>query len=177
MKSTSDKELLQRLAQGDGGALKVLFERYFPLLAAVGGKICRDQDVGKDVAQKVFIRIWEGRAHLSIHGDIKAYLRRMAVNEALGRERTESRRRSIREGIDVGSTVSPTVEESVIADETRARINDAVNRLPDKTREVFVLSRSEQLSYSEISEALDISIKTVEYHMGKALIELRNILK
>ncbi len=177
MKSTSDKELLERLARGDGSALKVLFERYFSLLAAVGGKICQDRDVGKDVAQKVFIRIWEQRADLRIHGDIKPYLKRMAVNEALGRERTESRRRSIREGIHANNTASPTVEESVIADETRARINEAVNRLPDKTREVFVLSRSEQLSYSEISEALDISIKTVEYHMGKALIELRKVLK
>jgi RNA polymerase sigma-70 factor (ECF subfamily) len=79
--------------------------------------------------------------------------------------------------MEVNDAVAPIAEDRVIAHETRKRINDVLKELPDKTRQVFLLSRSEQLSYAEISKALDISVKTVEYHMGKALIELRSALK
>ena len=177
MESTSDNELLERLRQGDGSALKVLFERYFSMLAAVGGRICRDGDAGKDVAQKVFISLWVKRGQINVDGALAPYLKRMAINEALGRQRKDSRRQVIRDGLQVVKTVSPSGEQQLLAEETMASIESGISKLPDKTREVFVLSRYEEMSYKEISETLNISVKTVEYHMGRALLELRRFIR
>jgi RNA polymerase sigma-70 factor (ECF subfamily) len=177
MKSASDKELLNQLARDKGEALKVLFDRHYAMLASVGTRILSDPDSGKDVAQRVFISLWDKRRTLNITGDLAGYLRRMAINDALGRQRTDQRRRAIKDGLSLAETSPSTAESELLAEEMREVINGAVRQLPDKTREVFVLSRYENLSYKEIAEALRISSKTVEYHMGKALIELRNALK
>lgn len=172
-----DKELLERLKNDDAEALKVLFYRHFNTLATIGQRMSGDIDEGKDIAQKVFIRFWEKRGDIVINESAISYLKRMAINESVAESRTRKRRQEIRGGMETASQTSETGETQVIQAETKETIMVAVENLPDKCREVFKMSRFEELTYKEISETLNISVKTVESHMGRALRELRGALR
>ncbi|RLD19202.1 MAG: RNA polymerase sigma-70 factor [Bacteroidetes bacterium] len=174
---TEDNELWQRIKRDDNDALKTLFYSHFKTLAAIGQRISGDPDEGKDIAQKVFIQLWEKRDTIHIEGDIRSYLKRMAINEALAQKRTVLRKQELQTNIEVANYVNPDGEEQVIAGELQESVDRAVEALPEKCGEVFKLSRYEDLSYKEIGETLNISVKTVESHMGRALRQLREALK
>lgn len=174
---TEDIELWQRIKRSDSEALKALFYKHFKALAAIGHRISGDPDEGKDIAQKVFIQVWEKRHTLDIEGDMLPYLKRMAINDALGQKRTAQRKQELQTNLEVSNHVDADGESNLIANDLRESVDRAVDDLPEKCGEVFRLSRYEDLTYREISETLNISIKTVENHMGRALRQLRTALK
>ena len=174
---TEDHELWQRIRRDDNDALKTLFYSHFKTLAAIGQRISGDPDEGKDIAQQVYIQVWEKRHTLDIEGDILPYLKRMAINEALAQKRTAERRQELQTNIEIVDRVNPDGEDMVMAEELQVSVVKAVADLPEKCGEVFKLSRYEELTYKEIGETLNISVKTVESHMGRALRQLREALK
>lgn len=129
----------------------------------------------EDLAQEVFVRFWEKRHSLQITSSLPGYLRRMAINEALGYLR---RNKLFTEELDpkTNTELSPDVEGQLLHSELEQQIRDAIDQLPPRCRTVFQLSRFEELTYQEIADQLDISIKTVENQMGKALKVLREQL-
>ncbi len=174
---TEDKERWQRIRRDDNDALKTLFYSHFKTLAAIGQRISGDPDEGKDIAQQVFIQVWEKRHTLAVEGDILPYLKRMAINEALAQKRTAQRKQELQTNIEIVDRVNPDGEDQVMVGELQESVDRAVAELPEKCGEVFKLSRYEDLSYKEIGETLNISVKTVENHMGRALRQLRDALK
>ena len=173
----SDEELYMRVKEDDREALRVLFYRHFKTSVAIGIRMVGEEDAGKDVAQQVFIRLWEKRTGLEIAGSMLAYIKRMTINEALAQRRTSVRRQELGEHVHTQVVSLPEGENRIREEQMQQQIDKAVDALPDKCREVFKLSRFEDLSYKEISATLNISIKTVENHMGRALRELRTALK
>ncbi len=174
---TEEKELWQLIKRDDPNALKTLFYSHFKTLSAIGQRISGDPDEGKDIAQQVIIQVWEKRQTLDIEGEILPYLKRMAINEALAQKRTAQRKQELQTNIEIADRVNADGEEEVIAGELQESVDRAVANLPEKCGEVFKLSRYEDLTYKEIGETLDISVKTVENHMGRALRQLREALK
>lgn len=136
-----------------------------------------DGNQAEDIAQEVFIKFWEKRHQLNIQSSIGAYLRRMAVNEGISYLRKQKRYEvdELKPGLHDGQDSS--MEEFFAGKELQKRIQQAIATLPPKCRLVFQLSRQEELSYKEIAQKLDISVKTVENQMGKALKTLRLLLK
>lgn len=155
-----------------------IFREYFSQLSYYALKLVRDQDSAKEIVHIVFINLWEKRESIKLDKPIRSYLYTSVHNRCLNHIRNNSKFLSE----DVGSLAflnelsdmdSPEIEKL----ETEQRINDAINKLPEKCRHIFKLSRFEDKKYSEIASDLGISVKTVEVQISKALKILREELK
>lgn len=134
-----------------------------------------DSHAAEEVVQQVFLRLWEKRDSITITGPVKAYLFSAIRNTAISQWRKETVRVDRETHY---STIRDTATEATDqARELERLYQQALDRLPERCREVFVLSRQQQMKYAEIAATLDISVKTVENHMGKALRILHQELK
>jgi len=178
MPDFDEKEILKLLKADDPGTVKQLFYQFYPFLCNTVFRILKDKALAEDLAQDTFFKFWEKRQDINIQTSLKAYLRRMAVNESLYYLR-KNKKFQKEEGIepsDIG-IATETVEDQLLHQELEDKISAAIKTLPPRCQEVFRLSRFEELSYKEIAAKMDISIKTVENQMGKALKLLRAALK
>jgi RNA polymerase sigma-70 factor (ECF subfamily) len=167
----SASELVQKICQGDEQSFTEAFDRYYPGLCYYADKYIHDTDESRSLVQQVFVDLWIKRNKLIIGQSIKAYLFKSVHNSALDylkHKRVESK--YLREAPPVPETIDENVIEEA---ELNARINLAIEGLPGKCREIFLLCRFEELRYSEIAEKLGISVKTVEMQMGIAMKKLR----
>lgn len=170
-------DILTQLRNGDKRALQVLFEQYYGGVCQVISRFINDRALVEDLAQEVFIRFWEKREQIVISTSVQAYLRRMAINEALGWLRRHQKFTEEPFLPDTGyGGHDESAEEQFVQAEMRQSVTDAIDTLPPKCRTVFQLSRFEELTYQEIADQMGISIKTVENQMGKALKLLRERL-
>jgi RNA polymerase sigma-70 factor (ECF subfamily) len=157
--------------------IELLFRQHYEGLGRYAFSILKDQSAAEDVIQKLFSTLWEKRESLQIM-DVKSYLYRAVHNFCLNdlkRSKHSNLHFEISDKLAIASTVYSN--QDVLQNELTQQIENAIDSLPEKCGEVFRLSRMNELSYREISEKLDISIKTVENHMGKALKLMRIELK
>ena len=178
MPQEDQQNILPRLKAGDQAALKQLFDTHYPSLCNTVYRMMNDRPTAEDVVQNVFIKLWEKRAHLEINSSIGAYLRRFAINEAISHMRKH--KKFISEPIEAGLPIQSAfqgAEEQLFEDEVQQQVARAIGELPPRCQTIFKLSRYEELTYKEIANQLDISVKTVENQMGKALKVLRLSLK
>lgn len=176
MLEQQQKELLQQLSANNKQALKVIFDEYYDMVFYAVYRIVSDKNTAEDLSQDVFMRLWEKRHQITINGSIGAYIRRMAINEGLGYLR-KHKKYGIEEIQDQHSPLICSGEDAYIDGELEQQIQQAIATLPPRCKTVFVLSRFEELSYKEISEKLEISPKTVENQISKALKIMRAALK
>lgn len=170
------ENLTDRLRTNDKTVLKELFDAHYKPVCATINRFVGERGVTEDLAQQVFIRFWEKRQQIDINISPGAYLHRMAVNEALAWLR--SKKNQPTEEVTPLTPFAPASdgEASYLHSELSDQVHQAIDALPPRCRAVFQLSRFEELSYQEIADRLDISIKTVEHQMGKALRVLRERL-
>jgi RNA polymerase sigma-70 factor (ECF subfamily) len=173
-----DAALLHRIRAGDEEAFDVLFRRYYQPLVAFTTALLKVRDIAEDVVQDVMLELWRRREALDMRESCRAYLFRAARNRALNELRHEEivRRAEPMALHEIAPAPAPAADEPVSTDELEVAIARAVTGLPVPLRECFEMSRRDGLKYSEIAQALDISIKTVEARMGRALRELRERL-
>lgn len=165
--------LLERVRSGDRSAFRVLFQAHYPDVCRTIHRYIVDPGLTEDLGQEVFVRFWNKREKIEVSSNLGAYLRRMGVNEALGYLRKKTRFQADELPIHLPGHVAANADEQLGVMELQDRINAAVAKLPARCRLVFELSRYEELSNREIAEQLEISIKTVENQMTKALKTLR----
>ena len=144
-----------------------LFREYFPPLMSFSRKILVDEDDAREVVQKVFISLWEKRGEIDLSTSLKSYLFTSVHNRSLNVIR-ERKKCSAEEGPELAGEwdVSAQIESM----ELEEKINEALESLPEKCRQIFELNRFDGLKYSEIATQLDISIKTVENQISKAFL-------
>jgi RNA polymerase sigma-70 factor (family 1) len=174
----SDQQNWQLISQGDKKAYEQVFMTWYQPLCNYACSIIKDIDEAEEVVQNVFFNIWNKRENLQISTSIKSYVYRAVHNDCLNKIKHGKVRTVYAD--DYRSTMSGGFHDSaqlLDAKELGKQINEAIAGLPEQCGLVFRLSRFENLKYSEIAEQLDISIKTVENHMGKALKILREQLK
>ncbi len=174
----SDALLIQQMKDGNKAAFEKLFHAHYEVLCRFGYKWVQDADQVEEIVQEVFVGIWEKRTSLNITGSFRSYLF-SAVRNACFNHIKHLKVRAEHQSY-VQATANPnleTADRQLEASELAKAINKAVNELPERCREVFRLSREEGKKYAEIAEELDISVKTVENQMGKALKTLRVELK
>lgn len=174
--SKDDDTLIERIQQSDEKAFQQLFHKYYPDIYRCALRILTDPGLSKDVAQEVFLNLWKLRATLNIRSSLRGYLIRSATNHSLNqlkkrRRTTELPNVSRSSENDVGRPDTLLNQQEI-----RETLRAGINLLPGKCRQVFLLSRYEGLSTREIAEQLNISPKTVENHMTKALRILRSKL-
>lgn len=169
---TSDRhEILTRLRTGDPGAMKDLFDQHYRPVCQTMRRYIADQSLIQDLAQNIFIRLWEKRGQLEIHTSIGAYLNRMALHEALGHLRRNLPEDPVEQLPD--HRLDAGADTLLLDEEIQEMARRAIDKLPPQCRIIFQLSRYEELSYREIADHLNLSVKTVENQMGKALRILR----
>jgi RNA polymerase sigma-70 factor (ECF subfamily) len=173
-----EEDVASLLNADDQNALNVLFEEYYSPLCLLAFKIVRDRDQAKDIVQEVFIKLWKSRHVLKITTSWKAYLKRATVNTALNYlESGYFQKKHPLEGADLSFYSGTTADEQHAYNELKKRSDEAIENLPLRTRTIFVLIRSDEMSYKEVAETLGISLKAVEKEMMKALQLLRTALR
>ncbi|WP_116124496.1 RNA polymerase sigma-70 factor [Lewinella sp. IMCC34183] len=174
----TDTELFASLRDGAPGALDELFRRYYVDLCRVSVRFVADGAAAEDIVQETFTRLWTKR--LSLPPDtqsVGAYLRRAVRNRSLNYLR-DRKRIPVDDGElpELAADLEQQPGARLESAETRQRINHAIDRLPERCRLVFVMSKLEHMSHREIADALDISVKTVENQMTRAYKFLREWL-
>lgn len=174
-----DRALLGQMRAGDASAFAVLFERYYDALCAFAGGYAASEAEAEEIVEDVFVRVWELRERLEVRESLKTYLYTATRNRALNRLRDDRvRLRRIAEAAEDAAPPGmgqpmPAVDEELHAAEFARAVERAVAHLPERTRQVFLMHRQHGLSYAEIGAVLEISPKTVENLIGRALRELR----
>lgn len=169
----ADRELQQRLRAGDEGAFDSLFRTHYAHLVRMAESIVRESSLAEEIAQEVMLELWRRRESLEVEQSFRAYLIRSTRNRALNYVRHQqvvAREAAI---ASLDSPSSPSGEDEMLGAELEGAIREAIDGLPEKAREVFRLSREQNLKYAEIAAVLEVSVKTVEKRMGQALAELR----
>jgi RNA polymerase sigma-70 factor (ECF subfamily) len=157
----------------DQDSFERLFREFFPPLMAFARKILVDEDDAREVVQKVFISLWEKRQEVDLSTSLKSYLFTSVHNRSLNVIRDRKKFSSAEVPEVAGEWDVSTQIESM---ELEGKIMEVIGSLPEKCREVFELNRFEGMKYSEIAAHLNISVKTVENQMSKALKILREKL-
>jgi len=151
-----------------------LFRDHFEALSRLAMKYIGDFDTSKDIVHEVFTSFWQKIDSLPADTQYKSYLFTAVRNKSFNHLRDQKKHLDI---VDAETQESPEREDSIETKELAREIDYALNLLPERCREVFELSRFEGMKYGQIADELNISVKTVEGQMSKALRLLREHLK
>lgn len=172
------EQLIITLKAGDINAFEMLFRTFYQPLCNYAYTFVQDRDEAEEIVQNTFLNVWEKKDNLSIHTGVKPYLYAMVRNACLNVIKHEKvKQQHVAIELVVAEKSADSVTRTVVAAELETRISQAMNKLPEQCRLVFKLSRFEELKYAEIAEQLNISVKTVENQMGKALKIMRDQLR
>lgn len=177
MTTIPEDKLLTALNQGEEWALDSLFRAHYTYLCQAVFRVIGDRNLAEDLVQEVFYDMWRKRASLRIHQSVRAYLKRAAINRTLNYIRDQKMIIDDETALpyDLASNQSGAVQLMEAA-ELKQHIEAAIGELPHRCRMIFGLSRFEEMTNRQIAEQLNISIKTVENQMTKALRILREKL-
>jgi RNA polymerase sigma-70 factor (ECF subfamily) len=151
------------------------FHEYYEALHRYAFSLIRDSEEAKDIVQQVFIKFWEKTEDLEVHASVKSYLYRSVYHQCLNKVRDQKVRLRHAAGVLKENTEAVFLDETV-AKETQARILQAIESLPAQCGIIFKKSRFEEKKYGEIAAELNLSVKTVEAQMSKALKLMREKL-
>lgn len=162
----------------DENAFEQLFKAHFNALHAYAFSILKDEPAAEEIVQNLFLRLWERKGKLEEQLSIKAYLYKSVYHDSLNYIRHQKVRSRYTEYAIYNSKDKLMQDASATTElgELQRNIDKALNELPQQCRTIFQMSRFEELKYREIATQLNISVKTVENQMGKALRILRSKL-
>jgi RNA polymerase sigma-70 factor (ECF subfamily) len=178
LKSESeDTNLLLNIKQGDSHSFELLFRRLYPKLCAYAQKFLHDTNDSKEVVQELFLNIWKNRDRIDESQSLTSYLFISTKNRCLNLLETKKNRSKHAELLWYlyvqESTENNNAFQQLVVNDLEKNLNIAVDHLPKECKRIFELSRYEGLKYQEIAQQLNISIKTVETQMSRALTKLR----
>lgn len=163
---------IERLKKGEEDAYKHLIDRYHHRLFLYANSLANDRCQAEDIVQNVFIRTWEKRHSLRANLTLKGFLYKSVRNEFIDQYR---KKRAI---TALEKKYFEELDKFVEKDEDffeklLSLVYREIQNLPPKCRKIFLMSKQQGFSNLEIAEHLDVSIKTIEYHITKAFSLLR----
>ena len=172
-----NKILIEKLKDNDASAWRQIVDLFSDQLFAYALSLCSDRDLASDIVQHVFITVFETRHNLNPDYSLKSYLYRSTYNKFVDDFRKKKSMSALHEQyyFMLNQYISNTSDENL--SKRLKRMNLMIDKLPTKTKTIFNLSKQSGLSNIEISESLNISIKTVEGHITKAFKLLREGVK
>jgi RNA polymerase sigma-70 factor, ECF subfamily len=173
-------ELFEQIKAGDQKALEHLFAVYFPRLNDFAKKVVKDGGISEDIVQEVFVKVWESRAEIEVI-NLEAYLFRLVRNRCIDYIKHLRVVNNRMHEIQIESKYEELYRIDFMGDEPyllienelKLKIEKTIESLPDRCREVFIMSRVTGLKNKEIAEKLNINIKNVERHLNRALQSFR----
>ena len=173
-------ELFDQVRTGDQKAFELLFSIYFARLNDFAKNVVRDDFISQDIVQEVFVKVWESRSSIE-SVNLEAFLFRLVrnrcidyikhlkvVNNRMQKIHISSKYEELYRIDFIGNEPYVMIEE-----ELKIKIEKTIQGLPDRCREVFILSRMDGLKNKEIAEQLNINIKNVERHLNRAMQSFR----
>ena len=170
----SEDRMIASLAERDERTFEQVFKTHFKNLHAYAYTILKDDMLSEELVQNIFFKLWERPEKLNISGSIAAYLYRAVYNESLNHlKHLKVRSKYESHAVHQLKNETDSASKRIMLKELERKLDVALQELPEQCRTIFQLSRFEELKYREIAERLEISPKTVENQMGKALKLLR----
>lgn len=174
----TDQAVFLAIQSGQTIAFEMLFKTYYQPLCRYANSFLKDPDETEEIVQAAFIGLWEKRKTISIESSLKSYLYRAIRNSCLNQLKHEQvKQRYMAQEAVKEEVHSQPADHLSIHSELEEKIKAAIQTLPDQCRLIFTMSRFEELKYQEIADQLNLSVKTVENQMGKALKLMRAQLK
>lgn len=177
---TQDNDLLlfDRVKADDLSSYEVIFKKYYKELYRFAFSYVRDGVIGEEIAQEVFLYMWDKRHKIDIQTTLKTYLYSAVKNKCLNYIRLElPKQRAMSDVSEVMLSVSEEKKDEGENEQLKKHITSAVDSLPKKCRQIFMLSRNAGMTYEEIADEMGLSKKTIENQMGIALRKLRESLE
>jgi RNA polymerase sigma-70 factor, ECF subfamily len=171
----TDLFLWSRIKSGDKEAFQVLFANYYPLLCLLAKRYTNNMTDAKEVVQQLFISLWENKSRLTVSSSLKSYLFQAVKFNSIRYMQNHKKFDILVDNVPEYNN-DPEFSDQVEFAELQARILKTIESLPEQCKLVFVLSRFEQLKHAEIGLQLNISLKTVEAHISKALKILHEVI-
>lgn len=165
----TEAKLVSDVKAGMASALDKLFKIYYHKLFYFAFSILKSKEDAEDVVQHTFFKVWEKRENINDNLAFKSFLFTIAYNFAIDILRARLKEKGYRESILAKATSNYNLEERIEFGDLLDRVNQIAKNLPPRKREIFHLSRVNNLSYIEIAEKLNISVKTVENGIGYSL--------
>jgi RNA polymerase sigma-70 factor (ECF subfamily) len=173
-------DLILGLKQGDAKSFEMLFHAVYPHLCAYANKFLSDIDEAEEIVQEVFFKLWKNRKDIDEDESLKGYLFTAVKNSCfhfLEHKKVKDKYSTLLQHIYKSSWEENSTYEIVVASELEKEFDKALKQLPSQCRKIFELSRLEGLKYAEIASQLNISQKTVETQMSRALQKIKLQLK
>ncbi len=178
-KYISNYELMRRIKNSDGRAFKVLYERFWESMYSKAFSILGDKSLSKDIVQDVWISIWERRNKIN-NDNIEGYLLKSVRFKVYNEFRNSKYRKKLIEEFTQNykaNIKTNNIEQNIQLKDTEKSIYKTIDNLPKRCKQVFKLSRFDEMKNNEIAQKLNISQRTVETHISNALKVLRtNVL-
>ncbi len=173
-------ELFDQIKTGDQKSFELLFSIYFARLNDFAKNVVKDDAISQDIVQDVFVKVWENKAEIESL-NLEAYLFRLVRNRCIDYIKHLKVVSNRMQEIQISSKYEELYRIDFIGNEPyilieqelKAKIEDTIRSLPDRCREVFILSRMDGLKNREIANKLNINIKNVERHLSRALQSFR----
>ena len=181
-----ERNIWERIRSGDLRSFELLFESYFRGLVNYAQDLLKSNHDAEEIVQDVFFALWEKRDTITIHTSLKAYLFRSVHNHCMNfiQHRQVTHKKTSEFVVSqVEQTGLPFMAadeaalDRMMASELETEIEEAVKSLPHQCREVFYLSRYENLKIREVAERLGVSESTVKTQLARAMEKLRDLLK
>lgn len=170
-----EQKQIKLLQKGDITTFESIFRNYYPNLCHFAHQYVSDKTIAESLVQDTFVRIWENKAQITIERSIRNYLLQMVKNRCLNYlEHISVQKKYIEKQILEGKTKQ---EPKFFEIGLRDKIQRSIDALPAQRQQIFRLCKQDGLSYKQVAQKLNISVKTVENHMGLALKQLREALK
>lgn len=173
----NNQNLIKKLKDNDASAWGEIVNLYSDQLFAYALSLCSDRELSSDLVQNVFVTVFETRHNLNPDYSLKSYLYKSTYNKFIDDYRKKKSMSALHDQyyFMLNQFVTNTSDED-LSDKLKS-MNIMISKLPTKTKTIFILSKQSGLSNIEISESLNISIKTVEGHITKAFKLLRKEAK
>lgn len=177
MKTLNEKELFYQLKQGNEIAFEKIFNNYYAPLCLFANQFLTDNEKAEEIVQDLFVTLWSKRQNIQVDNSVNQYLFRSVKNQCLNQIQHYKIREKYAQKVKENFDHEINESDYFLEVDLIKKIEESIESLPEKRKQIFKLSREEGLKYKEIAEKLDLSIKTVETQMGLALKQLREKLK
>ncbi len=173
MAEKTDIQYFSELKQDSHKAFDYFFEKYYIALYAYANKMISDSFAAEEIVQLFFIELWENKSGIDIHTSVKAYLFRSVHNDCLDYLRQNNRRKIKEENLDNINEINVEFYDILIESDFNNLMEQMFLELPEQCRNIFMQNRIDGLTYKEIASKQNLSVKTVENQIGKALKIIR----
>jgi len=172
-----DEDLMMEIKAGNMLAFDLLYKKYCGRIYKFGYSLLKSKEEAENLLQEVFLSLWEHRFNVENNASVKSFLFTVTYNSAISFLRKKAKDneffkylKSLQEPSDVPVDVALNYRE------LETRLEEIINGLPQRQKEIYLMHKVEGLKYAEIAERLSLSVNTIENHMARALRTIRDKL-